>query len=232
MHVVEDDAHRVVADRLKRANADGALARDDLLLARIVPLNLCRRALDPQQLRRKTELLTGVEVDFQSPFGGLVANFGRPMLCIERVGQVALHLPLGILVQGPRLVDQHDRDAVANGIGQPGLITDQFLLFRVVAQGRLGQRTDQDLQQFGIDAGGNAVFQSCRSLCGKPIPAVHTNGRVQNGPISGAIRRHRPDHMRQFPAGLRRCRRGFEPYRPPEGPAFRSARTGRSSPAR
>src|SRR5215469_8203965 len=49
------------------------------------------------------------------------------------------------------LVDQHDGDAVADGVGEPGLAADQLLRRRVIFQRALGQRADQDLQQLGID---------------------------------------------------------------------------------
>src|SRR5882757_7600844 len=51
----------------------------------------------------------------------------------------------------PRLFRQHDRDAVADRIGEFGGARDQFLLRRVEFQWTLGQRTDQDFQQFWID---------------------------------------------------------------------------------
>src|SRR5438132_1694214 len=43
-----------------------------------------------------------------------------------------------VVAQLPRLVDQHDRDAVADRIGEPRLLADQLLGFAVVAQRRLG----------------------------------------------------------------------------------------------
>src|SRR5713101_2038081 len=56
-----------------------------------------------------------------------------------------------VFAQLPRLVDQHDRDAVANRIGEPRLLADQLLGFAVVAQWRLGQRADEDLEQSRVD---------------------------------------------------------------------------------
>src|SRR5438067_5661392 len=64
-----------------------------------------------------------------------------------------LRRPL-VVPQLARLVDQHDRNAVADRIGEPRLLADQLLRLAVVAQRRLGQRTDQNLQQFRIDLGG------------------------------------------------------------------------------
>src|SRR6516165_886426 len=52
-----------------------------------------------------------------------------------------------VATQPPGLVDQHDRDAVADRIGEPGLLANQLLGFAVVAQRRLAQRADQDLEQ-------------------------------------------------------------------------------------
>src|SRR6516162_11429781 len=56
-----------------------------------------------------------------------------------------------VVAQLAGLVDQHDRDAVADRIGEPGLLADQLLGFAVVAQRRLRQRTDQDLEQPRVD---------------------------------------------------------------------------------
>ncbi len=55
-----------------------------------------------------------------------------------------------MLAQLARLVDQHDRNAVADRESQVSAVADQFLAFGVIAQRRLGQRADQDLQQFRI----------------------------------------------------------------------------------
>src|SRR6202048_2473566 len=49
----------------------------------------------------------------------------------------------------PRLFRQHDRDAVADRIGELGRARDQLLLRGVELERPLGQRTDQDLQQLG-----------------------------------------------------------------------------------
>src|SRR5882762_6308328 len=58
-----------------------------------------------------------------------------------------------VVAQRARLVDQHDRDAVADRIGEPGLFADQLLRGAVVAQRSLGQRADQDLQELRVDFG-------------------------------------------------------------------------------
>src|SRR5690349_3249143 len=57
------------------------------------------------------------------------------------------------LIDLPRLFRQHDRDAVADGIGELCGARDQLLLRGVEFQRALGQRADQNLQQFWIDAG-------------------------------------------------------------------------------
>src|ERR1700688_631988 len=51
----------------------------------------------------------------------------------------------------PRLFRQHDRNAVADRIGELGGPRDQLLPRRIEFQRTLGQRTDQDFQQFQID---------------------------------------------------------------------------------
>src|SRR5205814_4186523 len=89
----------------------------------------------------------------------LAARFKR-----NSTGQGASAIALGdgrqplagdlVLAQGARLVDQHDRDAIADRIGEPGLLADQFLRGAIIAQRPLGQGTDQDFQQLGVDVGG------------------------------------------------------------------------------
>src|SRR5216683_4771895 len=49
-----------------------------------------------------------------------------------------------------RLFRQHDRDAVANRISEFRRARDQFLLGRVEFKRSLGQRADQDFQEFGV----------------------------------------------------------------------------------
>src|SRR6516162_7911271 len=56
-----------------------------------------------------------------------------------------------VVAQPPCLIDQHDRDTVADRVGEPGLLADQLLGFTVVAQRRLAQRADQDLEQSRVD---------------------------------------------------------------------------------
>src|SRR5947209_6207452 len=56
-----------------------------------------------------------------------------------------------VVAQGARLVDQHDRNAIADRISEPRLLADQLLRLTVVAQRPLGQRADQDFQQLRVD---------------------------------------------------------------------------------
>src|SRR5438309_1060030 len=71
----------------------------------------------------------------------------------RRQAGLALLVAFLLRAQGPRLVDQHDRNAVADRIGEPGLLADQLLRRAVVAQPPLGQRTDEDFEKFRIDVG-------------------------------------------------------------------------------
>src|SRR5215218_11066339 len=57
-------------------------------------------------------------------------------------------------IQPPRLFRQHDRDAVADRVGELGGTRDQLLLLGVVFKRALGQRADQDFQELRIDAAG------------------------------------------------------------------------------
>src|SRR5271165_6544193 len=58
---------------------------------------------------------------------------------------------LFVVAERPCLIDQHDRDAVADRVGEPRLLADQLLRLAVVAQRRLGQRTDKNFEQFRIE---------------------------------------------------------------------------------
>src|SRR3954452_23680275 len=63
----------------------------------------------------------------------------------------------GRSIQPPRLFGQHDRNAVADRIGELGGARDQLLLLAVVFKRALGERADQDFEQLGIDAAGGTV---------------------------------------------------------------------------
>ena len=52
---------------------------------------------------------------------------------------------------------QHDRNAVADRIGELGRARDQLLLGGVVFERALGHGADQDFKQLGIDAAGGTI---------------------------------------------------------------------------
>src|ERR1700745_1677141 len=60
-------------------------------------------------------------------------------------------------VEAPRFLRQHDRDAVADRVGELGGARDQLLLLGVVFQRRLCDRAHQELEQVGIDGLGGSV---------------------------------------------------------------------------
>src|SRR6516165_4921042 len=122
-----------------------------------------------------------------------------------------------VVAQPPRLVDQHDRDAVADRIGEPRLLADQLLGFAVVAQRRLAQRTDEDLEQSRVDF--RCPFHA---VLPGPIARVNAARRGRRAPGSAP-----PSRPSRSAAG--RARRGSAPR---AAPASRSARTGRSSRSR
>src|ERR1700733_11475504 len=72
----------------------------------------------------------------QGALSGIAARLGRLFL---------------VVAEAARLVDQHDRDAVADRVGEAGLVADQLLGRAVVAQRRLGQRAGPGLQELGVD---------------------------------------------------------------------------------
>src|SRR5262249_8584847 len=62
----------------------------------------------------------------------------------------------GASIQLAGLLGQHDRDAVADRVGELGGARDQLLSLRVVFKRALGQGADQNLEQLGVDAAGGA----------------------------------------------------------------------------
>src|SRR3954447_16645689 len=73
------------------------------------------------------------------------------------------HSPLSSL-DLPRLFRQHDRNAVADRVGELGGARDQFLPGRIEFKGALGHRTDQDLQQLWIDGAVEAFGRGAHLL--------------------------------------------------------------------
>lgn len=61
MHVVEDEADGVIADRIDLDDLDILLARHELALLGMMALHFRARALDPQVLGRQLETLAIVE---------------------------------------------------------------------------------------------------------------------------------------------------------------------------
>src|SRR6516162_3420697 len=56
-----------------------------------------------------------------------------------------------VVTQGARLLDKHDRDPVADRVGEPRLFADQLLGGAVVTQRPFCQRADENFQQLRID---------------------------------------------------------------------------------
>src|ERR1041384_5426181 len=69
-------------------------------------------------------------------------------------GSMITRAPRRSCLQRPRLVGEHDRDAVADGVGELGGTADQLLALGVVFERRLGERADQDLEELRIDDAG------------------------------------------------------------------------------
>src|SRR5262245_55169999 len=61
------------------------------------------------------------------------------------------------LAPGARLFLQHDRNSVADRIGEAGLFGDQLLLDGVVGERDPLLRADQELQELAVDAAGGMV---------------------------------------------------------------------------
>src|SRR5258705_4011583 len=140
VEIVEGDAHRIVADRLQRDDPDMGAAGDQCLLAGSVTLDFGRWALDAQIFGREAEPATVVVGDLEQLLGFFETQLDRPArrpagAHTGSSGRRRLRRYL-IVAQPACLVDQHDRDAVTDRIGEPRLLADQFLGFAVVAHGR------------------------------------------------------------------------------------------------
>src|SRR5262245_56645189 len=61
-----------------------------------------------------------------------------------------------MLFKPARFFRQHDRNAIADRIGELGLARDQLLLIGVVFKRSFGDRTYENFQQFRIDAVGGS----------------------------------------------------------------------------
>src|SRR5262245_44207822 len=59
-----------------------------------------------------------------------------------------------LLIKPPRFLGQHDRNAVADRVGELGGSGDQLLLLAVVFEGALGEWAHQDFEELRIDAAG------------------------------------------------------------------------------
>src|ERR1019366_3908109 len=119
-------------------NADVLFASQNGFLPRPVALHLGGGAFDAEVFGRQGEAIAVVEGDVQDARGPVQPDLGRNR-----------HL----LFQLAGFVDQHDRDPVAHRIDQTRLTADQLAGLPIVLQRPLGQWTDQDLQQAGIERG-------------------------------------------------------------------------------
>src|SRR5262249_38714829 len=62
-----------------------------------------------------------------------------------------------VSLQWPRFFRQHDRDAVADRIGELGGAGYQFLLVRIVFERAFGDRANENLEELRVHAAGGAV---------------------------------------------------------------------------
>src|ERR1041384_2367548 len=61
------------------------------------------------------------------------------------------------LVQPSRLFGQHDRNAVADRVGELGGARDQLLALAVVFERPLGERADENFEKLRVDARGGTI---------------------------------------------------------------------------
>src|SRR6185436_1577960 len=101
------------------------------------------------------------------------------------------HSPISSL-DLPRLFGQHDRDAVADRVGELGRARDQFLPGRIELERALGHRTDQDLQQLWIDGAVEAFGRGAHLLSPDSRGAYHMESRGVMTLTSAPARQPRP----------------------------------------
>src|SRR6185312_13007247 len=94
---------------------------------------------------------------------------------------------MGGLLDFPRFLRKHDRNAVPNGISEFGRARDQLLLCGVVLQRTLGHRTDQDFEQFGIDGVFRAFGRGVHSRAPAVDSMLTTAGVRVSSPCASAI---------------------------------------------
>ena len=236
--IVELDLDRVIADRLDVHDADMTPAGERHFLTGAVALDLGRRAFHAQKLRRQTKAVTVIEGDGEHLFLAVDPDFRRPGGILLRSPPSGLAPTLRfdgvrdrlVLAERARFVHEHDGDAVPDRIGEARLLADQLLAHAIVAQRRLGQRADQDIQKLGIDRRGRRwlVFmgRECRS-CHGPGSKTPSSRRDVSGARCNCRRGSCPFSTRRSRCRRARPNRGF-----PAKPAFPRARTGRSWRAR
>src|ERR1700730_15157961 len=101
------------------------------------------------------------------------------------------------LIERARLLGQHDRNAVADRIGELGRTRDQFLLVHVVFERPLGQRADEDFEQLGIDTaggtvgrcGGHAKAPLAQRIRGGSPPTCHVRAYGRKPLPAGSLQR-------------------------------------------
>src|SRR5229473_7009570 len=103
----------------------------------------------------------GSRIAFAEPVIGPARGRTRWLTCPGRL--VEAPLPRSSL-NLPRLFRQHDRDAVADRIGEFCRTRDQLLLGGVKLERTFGQRTDQDFQQLWIDGAFEALGRGGHAL--------------------------------------------------------------------
>src|SRR5215218_2015901 len=89
-----------------------------------------------------------------------------------------------VLLDWPRLLGKHDRDAVADRVSELGGARDQLLLLGIILERRLGERAYEDLEKLGIDEMRRALRRG-----------RHDVSPFRSGQASGTARRLLPPRM-------------------------------------
>src|SRR5579871_791490 len=76
--IVEDNAHRIMADRIERCDLHVALAGNERALQGTVALHFRTRRFDAQILRLERIFLAIIEADFQHVLGRIKSQLRRP----------------------------------------------------------------------------------------------------------------------------------------------------------
>ena len=134
--VVEADADGVAADSIGADNVDVGFAGDGRRDVAAMAFVFGTRTFDAQEFEWDFEGLAVIEGDHQRSRFAVEHEVGGPGARIDSSAVIAIlyttRASRALLIRAKltRFIDQHDRDAVADGVSEARAFTDQFLRSR------------------------------------------------------------------------------------------------------